>query len=120
MDLAHYVKERTLERLEPLIRWLYTILPEYWYDALGLALTGIVPMFLPAMFVGWYCSWLAAFYMLLIGCTKAIAYMVGWKYDFTPWPDEPTERGEYLTGFFVWYFIPLILVLYGAKNYLFP
>lgn len=89
MDLATSKKSGDDERLEFLIKWLYGRIPEYWYDALGLAVVGMA-ITLPAgiMLMN---PWIA-----VSGALKAPAYMIGHK---TRWG---TEAGEALTGAFLW------------------
>lgn len=88
-DLGAWFKKRAAERLELLIRWLRNDLPRYWYDALGLAVTGIAVTIPAGIATG--DPILAA-----SGALKAPAYMIAAKLGWG------TEGGEWLTGAFLW------------------
>ena len=93
MDLGTWKKDDDEdETLEFIIKPLKGRIPEYWYDAIGLAVTGIA-VSLPAGIV------LMNPLIALSGALKAPAYMIGWKMFYG---DAATERGEWLTGFFLW------------------
>lgn len=98
MSLDHY-KGATHgdERLEFIIKPLRPHLSPYWYDALGLALTGSVVALGTGIVLAPTAPILAAV-LVLCGAGKALAYMVGWKVSV----DKPTEIGEFLTGVFGW------------------
>lgn len=74
------------ERLEFIIKPLYGKLPEYWYDFLGLMLTGVI-VTLPVGIA--LLDWRVA----LLGLLKAPCYAVGRLY-----PRYAVEIGETLTG----------------------
>lgn len=107
MDLGTWVPARAQERLEFLIAWLYDKLPLYWYDALGLAVTGFVPVLVAGVSAIAYGAWPVGVTVLLTGILKAASYMVSKGKDWSLWNDEPTERGEYLFGFETWHLITL-------------
>lgn len=100
-DLSTWTKPRSDERMEFLIKWAYPKLPEYWYDALGLAVNGLC-ITLPAGIA------LMNPIIALSGALKAPAYMIGWWFwrlsvkGNWSWAPKPTVIGEYLTGFFLW------------------
>lgn len=106
-DLAT-MPQGTRERLEFIIRPLYNRIPEYWYDVLGLAITGLAAvsgglLILPYSPVG-------AALIMACGLIKALCYMVGrWIRQNKDNP-EATEVGEYLTGFFAYLSITIILL----------
>lgn len=84
---------------------LHGKISEYWYDAIGLAISGLTYT-LPLIVTHPHLAW--------IGILKAPAYMIGWteklpeirikKLTFA----EPTEWGEFFTGAFIWGFITLL------------
>lgn len=89
MDLASYKILTSDETLEFTIKWLENKIPNYWYDALGLAVTGLA-VTLPAGIV------LMNPLLALSGALKAPAYMLA-KLAKTG-----TAGGEWLTGAFLW------------------
>ena len=91
----HYKSEQT----EFLINWLMGRINNYWYDALGLSVTGLI-ITLPAGIV--LCSPLIA----LSGALKGPAYMVGALVS-KRWP---TRAGEWLTGACLWGSLAAILM----------
>lgn len=113
MDLAHSVKEpdagREPEKLEYLILWLHGKMPQYWYDALMLAIIGLFSTLAPAIALGWV-NLPAGIVMALGGLLgKPLGYMIGWAladaglikdlpYDF----NHGTAVGEFLTGLFAY------------------
>jgi hypothetical protein len=112
MDLGGWLKERTRERLEFLIVWLEDNLPGYWYDALGLAVTGVVPVLITGIATLFY-AWPVGVVILATGLTKALGYMFSKAVDWLPGDtDEDTERGEYSFGFSTWWLIFLSVGLY--------
>lgn len=107
------------EWYEGIIDGLYGKIPEYWYDALGLAVSGLTYTIPVGLFIadpaGGY-FWEGLF-LALSGALKAPAYMLGrWLDDNGGDPlddfedqtdgvvtfDGPTSWGEFLTGFFLW------------------
>lgn len=109
MDLGHSNEEagngRTPEKVEFLILPLYNKIPRYWYDALLLALTGLI-VTIPTGIVIADINPFWGVFLALSGLTKPIAYMIGWVTypNFTgkglKWLNEATAIGEFLTGFF--------------------
>jgi hypothetical protein len=101
MDLAHSKKERKDERFEFFVKWLKPVLPEYWYDVLGLSVNG---MFITVTAGICTLNPLVA----LLGILKAPAYMLGWaiypkgKGTGIPHLNEATGIGEALTGLFLY------------------
>lgn len=92
MDLGTWTRPRDDERLEFIIKPLRTKMSDYWYDALGLAITGLA-VTIPAGIV------LSNPFLALSGALKALAYMIGWKYFDA---SVATARGEFICGFFLW------------------
>lgn len=88
-DLGTWTRKRDAESLEPLIRWLRDDLPRYWYDVLGLMVTGLAVTLPCGIMTG---NWIIA----LSGLLKAPAYMISLRVN------GRTELGEYITGFFLW------------------
>lgn len=111
MDLGTSTKARDPEKLEYLILPLHGRIPEYWYDALLLALTGLAVTLVPGIVLAAYGHIATGLIIAASGLLKAPAYMIGWaifptaKDDGDFWSDdldEATEIGEFLTGFFGW------------------
>lgn len=88
MDLGRWTKPAKPERLEFLIDHLKVRLPAFWYDAAGLALTGIAVTIIPGIILAFHHPAAGAI-LALSGATKAPAYMIG---------RGSTERGEFMTG----------------------
>lgn len=92
MDLGHtssdHFSHKEDERLEFIIKKLEDKLPVYWYDFLGLFVTGAA-VWLPVS--------LATLnpFLILFGVGKSIGYAIGWKVKHG---DEATEVGEIITG----------------------
>jgi len=116
MDLGTWDKPRENERLELLIKPLKGKIPEYCYDALGLAVVGlasvsggIIPLAIQNPFAGPI--------LAIGGVSKALAYMIGWQFLPTQGEnmpvdmDEHTEIGEILTGAFAGFTLGLALAL---------
>lgn len=111
MDLGHSPEEpgkgREAEKIEYLILWLDGQLSKYWYDALLLALTGLLVTVPAGILVAFISPFWGAF-LAVSGITKPIAYMIGWAIypNFTgkglKWLNEATAIGEFLTGFFAY------------------
>ena len=89
MDLGTWQNDRDDERLEFIIKPLHKKIPEYWYDSLGMALTGVV-VTLPAAIVTLNPL------LAITGVLKAPAYMLAQRLGLG------TEGGEYLTGAALW------------------
>ncbi len=90
MDLGTWTPYAKPERLEFTIKWLESSVPPYWYDAIGLAVTGIAVSLPAGIATG--NVWLA-----LSGVLKAPAYMIGWAVS----KEHATAIGETLTGLFL-------------------
>lgn len=109
MDLATNPKEpyagRKPEKLEHLIYWLHDDIPRYWYDALLLAIVGLVAV-LGAVIPLAYINPIAALILAIGGMSKAVAYMIGWAVypsgegNGVNGFNESTQLGEFLTGLF--------------------
>jgi len=97
-DLGHWDKPRDDERLEFMIKWLKPYLPEYWYDALGMALKGLCEV---------SGAIVANPIMAFAGLLKGPCYMAGWKFS----PNKPTEFGEYASGAVQYGFLAALVVL---------
>ncbi len=98
MDLGTTVKESDEERIGVLISWLHGKVPEYWYDALGLALTGFVVTLGPGVYVAVAGDVLAGILLALTGLLKAPAYMLGFAISKA----KGTEIGEWVSGGLRW------------------
>lgn len=105
-DLAT-MPQGTRERLEFIIRPLYNKIPEYWYDVLGLALTGLAAVSGALLILPY--EPLGALLIMACGLIKAPCYMLGRWLRSNKTKPEPTEVGEYLTGFFAYLAITIIL-----------
>lgn len=99
LDLGRWAGPRETEKLEYLIVWLRGRIPEYWYDVLIMAITGLSVSLVAGIVTG--NIWIA-----LSGLLKAPAYMIGWAVypnghgKGIPHLNEATAIGEFLTGFF--------------------
>ena len=101
MDLGSYDKPADDEWYEFLIKWLENKIPVYWYDVIGISLSGLF-ITLPLILVT------TNAFVILAGSLKGLAYMIGWSCKlpsvelgkFTI--SAPTEWGEFLTGLFIW------------------
>jgi len=89
MDLGKWQSERDDETLEFIIKWLKPRMPLYWYDALGMSITGLA-ITLPAGLV------LMNPYIALSGALKGAGYVVADKLGLG------TEGGEFFTGALLW------------------
>lgn len=109
-DLGTWTAPRSDERLEFIIKRLRGKIPEYWYDVLGLAVTGMA-ITLP-------CG-IATLNPLiaLSGALKGPAYMIGrvvWgMFPYDRKPMFATEIGEILTGAFL--YGVLVAMVWGMK-----
>lgn len=99
-DLGDVIKKRARETMEFIIRPLRNNLRRYWYDALGLALSGLLITF--------PCG-IATLnpVIALSGVLKAPAYMIGQV--LTKDQNRQTEIGEVLTGLFLWFLLGLFI-----------
>ena len=122
MDLAHNSKEpgkgREPEKLEYLILWLHGKMPQYWYDALLLAIIGAASTLLPAIAIG-IVNPLAGLVVLAGGLFgKPLGYMIGWALSdagivqkFPDDLDEGTAVGEALTGLFAYTALAIAILM---------
>lgn len=112
IDMGHNPKEpgagREPEKLEYLILWAHGKIPQYWYDAALLSICGLAAVS-GAVLAFAFVNPLAAGIVVLGGLAKAPAYMIGWAMDPEDLAEfelsdfnEPTEIGEFLTGFFAY------------------
>lgn len=92
LDMGTWKSERDDETLEFIIKPLQNRIPDFWYDSIGMAITGLV-ITLPAGIA------LGSPILALSGALKSLAYIMGWKlFDAS----VATARAEFLTGFFLW------------------
>lgn len=108
-DLGTNPKEpnagRDIQPVEYLIYpWLYNRISRYWYDAVLMALTGLVAVIIPSLVIGWV-NPVSGLLVALGGLCKGFAYMIGWKMFPKPADDRNTETGEILTGAFAGLFL---------------
>jgi len=98
-DLGTWTKPRDDETLEFIIKPLKKYLSDYWYDVLGLALSGVsITAACGIVYIAWI-SIPVGLCIIASGALKAVAYMMGWKlFD----DSVATARGEWLTGAFLW------------------
>jgi len=106
MDLGTNPKEpgkgRLIEKVEYLIYpWLFNRAPRYLYDAVGLALTGLLSVSGSTVVYATVC-WPAAVVQAFGGIMKAPAYCIGWVLFPNPADDRNTRTGEILSGFFAY------------------
>jgi hypothetical protein len=102
------------EKLEHLIMPLRKILPAFWYKFIAMALIGFSACS-GAVFAFGYVNVWSGCLVAIGGLLKAVAYVFGRKFqfifsDFGDELDEPTEIGEFLTGFFAYTFLALALI----------
>lgn len=98
MDLAHYHKpnsEIEPEWYEWSIKWLQGKVSEYWYDVVGIGVSGFTYTLIPGICVALaplsgFPMWFAAlgFVLAISGFTKSLAYMIGWHVQ-----DRAQENG---------------------------
>ncbi|PZQ44866.1 MAG: hypothetical protein DI551_09195 [Micavibrio aeruginosavorus] len=120
MDLGTNAKEpghgREPEALEFFILSIHGKIPQYWYDALLLAITGFAVTLLTGVVIC-FVDVPAGLLIAFSGLLKAPAYMIGRKIypegngKGIPYLNEATAIGEYLTGFFGWGALALALVM---------
>jgi hypothetical protein len=87
MDLGTYTKDADYEWYEFLIKKLHGKIPEYWYDVIGISVSGLTYTIVPGLLM-------LNPIVALSGLSKGLAYMIGWKWF------NKTETGEWLTGGF--------------------
>jgi len=105
MDLGMWTPPSNDEWYEFIIKWVKPYLPLYWYDVLGIAVSGLTYT-LPMLLINPV--------LATSGALKAFAYMLGWfiqpngeggsiKLRLGKFTLEcATEWGEFLTGAFLW------------------
>lgn len=109
MDLGHSKPNETVEA-----EWYeftivnFTKLSAYWYDVIGIAVSGLTYTILPGYLYAMHDP-LSGLLIALSGALKAPAYIIGWalhpNYDDgpkLPLMKSATEVGEFLTGAFIW------------------
>lgn len=106
MDMGSNAKEpgkgRLIEKVEYLIYpWLFTRVDRYLYDAVGLALTGLLSVCGSIVVYASVC-WPAAIVAAFGGIMKAPSYAIGWMIFPMPSDDRNTRTGEILSGFFAY------------------
>jgi hypothetical protein len=117
MDLANYKKPREPETIEPIIKYWHEKIPEYLYDVIGTALTGLI-VTLPvgiymALFGHYhyvevfssneYNAYLPGILVGLSGLLKSPGYMIGWALF------KGTGAGEWISGGLRWFAITATL-----------
>lgn len=117
IDLGTWKEPRDDERLEFLIKPFKRFISDYAYDALLLGITGLVVSIVSGVVLGIGGHIMAGVILALSGCTKAIAYAIGWRV----YPkgsgkgirhlDEATAIGEFLTGFFAFGILGIVYYL---------
>ncbi len=119
------------EWYEGLIAGLYGKIPEYWYDALGMVVSGLTYTIPLGLFIadpaGPYFT--EGLIIAASGGLKGPAYMIGWFFHDMLWNtvdvssedlqkvvrfDGETSLGEFLTGFFLWGVAAWFLFTQGA------
>ncbi len=121
IDMGTYPHPRETEKLEYLIVWLRGRIPEYWYDALIMAVTGLAVSLVSGVVFAINVDVVSGIVLALSGATKGLAYMLGWAiypsgHDGAPHDsefDEATELAEFFTGVFGW----LILCVIALAHY---
>lgn len=103
-DLGTNPKEpnagRDIQPIERLIYpWLFNLGNRYTYDAILMALTGLVAVIVPALVIGYHTP-IAGAVVAAGGLFKGFAYMIGWALFPEPADARNTETGEFLTGLF--------------------
>lgn len=111
IDLGTWTQSRSDEKLEFIIKPLYGKIPEYWYDVLLLAVTGLAATLGAAIAIS-LTNPAAGLLCALGGALKPVGYMIGWAI----WPDNrksyATRTGEWGAGIFA-YGLTAIGVLYA-------
>lgn len=101
MDLGSWGPPAKPETLEFIIRPLDRVLPGYWYDALGLAVTGLA-VTLPAGIALGHPA------LALSGALKAPAYMLARAMARDK--AHATESGEIFTGVWLWSIVAITAI----------
>lgn len=104
MDLGTWPKERKDERLEFLIKPFKKYMSEYWYDALGLGLTGLIVTLPAGIYVQIYGHPYEGLLLGLSGLLKTPGYMIG-RALF-----NNTESGEWISGGLRWFMAAIVAV----------
>lgn len=102
------------EKLEYVVLPLRKFLPDFWYKFIAMALIGFAACSGAVFALGYVNVWSGCL-VAIGGLLKAVAYVFGRKFqfifsDFGDEFDEPTEIGEFLTGFFAYTFLGLAVV----------
>jgi len=121
IDMGTYPHPRDPEKLEYLIIKLRGRIPEYWYDALLMSITGLAVSLVSGIVFAVNIDLLSGALLAVSGATKGLAYMLGWAifpkgHDGNPHDsefDEATELAEFFTGLFGW----LILCVIAFNHY---
>lgn len=92
MDLGTWDEKASDETIEFPIKFLESKLSSYWYDVVGMSWSGLV-ITIPAAIVT------ISPLLAVSGSLKGVAYMIGRKFFDE---DVATDRGEFLTGFFLY------------------
>ena len=113
MDLGHYDKPAEPEWYEFLIKGYKGKFSAYWYDFIGITLSGLTITGVPGLMISFFDPILGVV-IGISGALKGPAYMLGWlmhpKYDNGPIKlkigkftlASATEWGEFFTGLFIW------------------
>jgi len=96
MDLGTWLKARSDELIEFLIKPLHGKISEYWYDALGITLTGLIVTLAPGIFIIATGGVAGGVLLALSGALKGPGYMLGWKLF------GGTGAGEWISGGLRW------------------
>lgn len=107
IDLGTWDKPRENERLEILIKGLHGVIPEFWYDALLLMITGIAAVFGSAI-ACFFINPLFSVIILIGGALKPLGYIIG----FFTYRKKFTEVGEFLTGVFAYFGLAMCWWMY--------
>ncbi len=94
------------ERTEFLIKPAKSKLSGYWYDALGMLITGILST-LPFALVMFFVN--PIYYVVAVfgGALKTVGYMIGWKFL----PKQATVIGELFSGATAYLVLDLIIIM---------
>lgn len=124
MDLGWYKNAKPSEREWynfMIKRWEDKLSP-YWYDFLGLVISGLVITLFPGLILSFFDP-IVGILVGLSGALKGVAYMIGWliQPDFDKrqklklkwgWFEitNATQWGEFFTGLFIWGFCAKFIV----------
>ena len=112
MDLGTWNPAADDEWYEPVIKWTRKYLSVYWYDALGLVVSGMTYTVYPMVGLLAFKHPGIGLLVLFSGALKAPAYMLAlylFKTDFPKFGARShTPLGEALTGAFLWGSLALI------------